>query len=342
MTKRQSLEIAVGFWLVAAVGAAAAGSDKAWITYEGRDGPGNGKHVVLVSGDEEYRSEESLPQLGKILSQRHGFKCTVLFPIDPETGEINPMQQRNIPGLHHLDEADLMVIFTRFRELPDRQMRHIQSYLERGGPVVGLRTATHAFQFDDRETSRFKHYGDKYDGPKEAWKGGFGQVVLGENWVAHLGANHEEATRGIVAEGAEEHPVLNGIMDGDVFAQSRAYFVEEPLPGESELLLRAQVVAGMGFEDPPVDDDRNDPMSPLAWVKTYDLPGVGDKGLPQRRESRSGRHRLPNTGRHRDVSLSRGAVSDGCRQRGQLDALLEDQRNRKGRVLRLLADPDRR
>ena len=61
-----------------------------WVVYEGGDGPGKGKHVVLVSGDDEYRSEELLPQLGKILAKRHGFKCTVLFAIDPATGTINP------------------------------------------------------------------------------------------------------------------------------------------------------------------------------------------------------------------------------------------------------------
>ena len=70
-----------------------------WVVYDGVDGPGKGKHVVLVSGDEEYRSEEALPQLGKTLAKHHGFKCTVLFAIDPASGTINPDNTRNIPGL---------------------------------------------------------------------------------------------------------------------------------------------------------------------------------------------------------------------------------------------------
>ena len=61
-----------------------------WVVYEGNEGPGTGKHIVLVSGDEEYRSEEALPMLGKILATHHGFRCTVLFAIHPETGEIDP------------------------------------------------------------------------------------------------------------------------------------------------------------------------------------------------------------------------------------------------------------
>ena len=69
---------------------------------EGGDGPGKGKHIVLVSGDEEYRSEESLPQLAKILAKHHGFKCTVLFAIDKKDGTINPGETHNIPGLEAL------------------------------------------------------------------------------------------------------------------------------------------------------------------------------------------------------------------------------------------------
>src|SRR5438477_11404161 len=96
-----------------------------WVVYEGKDGPGKGKHIVLISGDEEYRSEEALPQLGKILAKHHGFKCTVLFAIDPKSGEINPNVNNNIPGVEHLKTADLMIIATRFRNLPDEQMQHI-------------------------------------------------------------------------------------------------------------------------------------------------------------------------------------------------------------------------
>src|SRR5690349_7724093 len=116
-----------------------------WVVYEGGDGPGKGKHIVLVSGDEEYRSEEALPQLGKILAKQHGFKCTVLFAIDKKDGTINPDVRNNIPGLDALKSADLMVIATRMRDLPDDQMKSIVEYLDAGKPIVAMRTATHAF-----------------------------------------------------------------------------------------------------------------------------------------------------------------------------------------------------
>src|SRR6266550_1186552 len=94
------------------------------IVYEGKEGPGKGKHIVFLSGDEEYRSEEGLPMLAKILAIRHGFKCTVLFPINPADGTIDPTIQTNIPGMQALQTADLVVMLLRFRELPDDQMKH--------------------------------------------------------------------------------------------------------------------------------------------------------------------------------------------------------------------------
>jgi type 1 glutamine amidotransferase len=235
-----------------------------WVVYEGKDGPGKGKHIVLVSGDEEYRSEEALPQLGKILARHHGFKCTVLFAIDPATGFINPNVNNNIPGLELLKTADLMVIFTRFRNLPDDQMKHIADYVEAGKPIVGMRTATHAFNNGGNKT-----YGKYHWQAKGEWEGGFGRHILGETWVAHHGAHGSQATRGIIAPGAKEHSITRGIKDGDVFGLSDVYTVKLPLPGDSKPLVLGQVVNGMKPEDPPLEGAKNDPMMPIAWTKTY-------------------------------------------------------------------------
>src|SRR5580693_285191 len=81
----------------------------------------SGKDIVLIAGDQEYRSEESIPALAKILETRHGFQCTVLYSINRKTGAIDPSTMDNIPGLEALRTADLMILFTRFLELPDNQ-----------------------------------------------------------------------------------------------------------------------------------------------------------------------------------------------------------------------------
>ncbi len=254
-----------------ATAAAQARSEKPWVVYQGFEGPGEGKHIVLVSGDEEYRSEEALPQLGKILAVRHGFTCTVLFAIDPETGEINPNQSDNIPGLEALETADLMIIATRFRDLPDEQMRYIADYVERGGAVIGLRTATHAFNIP--ADASFAHY--SFNSEVEDWEGGFGRQVLGETWITHHGSHSQEATRGVIADDAADHPILNGV--NGIFGPTNVYRVTLPLPGDSETLVLGEVVDGTSPDDPAVEGEKNDPMMPIAWKRTYELPG-GEPG----------------------------------------------------------------
>jgi type 1 glutamine amidotransferase len=243
------------FALASAAASAAIAADEQWITFEGGEGPGKGKHIVLISGDEEYRSEEALPQLAKILSKHHGFKCTVVFAIDKATGEINPNVNDNIPGLEALKSADLVIIATRFRKIPDDQMKFFVDYIDSGKPIIGLRTATHAFNFSG---GTYKDYNN------------FGKRVLGENWVAHHGGHGSEATRGILAKDQKDHPILRGIKDGDIFGPTDVYTVNLPLPGDSQPLVLGQVVKGMKFDDPPVEGKKNDPMMPVGWTKTYE------------------------------------------------------------------------
>jgi type 1 glutamine amidotransferase len=239
-----------------------------WVSYEGTDGPGRGKHVVLVSGDEEYRSEEALPQLGKILAKHHGFKCTVLFAVGKE-GTIDPNRTDNIPGLEALRSADLMIIATRFRDLPDEQMKEVADYVDSGRPIIGMRTATHAFNI-----KRGKTYANYSHNSKE-WPGGFGRQVLGETWVNHHGQHGKQSTRGIIAPGAADHPILRGIKDGDIWGPTDVYEVHLPLPADARPLVLGQVLKGMKPTDEPVEGKKNEPMMPVAWVKTY--AGKGDK-----------------------------------------------------------------
>src|SRR6185369_10008236 len=76
-----------------------------WVVFQGKPGQEAGKHIVFLAGDEEYRSEEGLPMLAKILAARHGFKCTVLFPINPTDGTIDPNNPTNVVGLKALESA---------------------------------------------------------------------------------------------------------------------------------------------------------------------------------------------------------------------------------------------
>lgn len=239
-----------------------------WVTFEGKKGPGRGKHIVFVTGDQEYRSEEVMPQLAKILATHHGFKGTVLLPINRQTGEIDAMVSDNIPGLENLAKADLMVIFARFLELPDEQMKQIIDYTNSGKPIVGLRTSTHAFNYQQRKDSPYARYSYRSKDPD----GGWGRMVLGETWISHYGVHQKESTRGVVAPGMEKHPILRGVAD--IWGPSDVYAVTT-LNGDAKPLIMGQVLKGMSASDAPNPDKK---LTPVAWTNTF----TGSKGKTAR------------------------------------------------------------
>ena len=257
---------AAALTVVAAMGlAGGAARAEPFVVYEGYDGPGKGKHIVLIAGDDEYRSEELMPQLAKILAVHHGFKCTVLFAIDPKTGEIDPTTQDNIPNLAALKTADLMVLFLRFRDMPDDQMKCVMDYTNSGRPIMGLRTSTHAFRFRKHKDGPYAKWGFRA-GPS---KGGYGREVLGETWINHYGHHQRESTRGLVAKGMENHPIVRGCED--IWGPSDVYGITR-LSGDSKPLIMGQVLSGMKPTDKPNPEKK---LVPVAWTKTY--TGSGGK-----------------------------------------------------------------
>lgn len=234
--------------------------DQSWVTYHGGDGPGEGKHLVFLSGDEEYRSEEALPMLAKILSKRHGFKCTVLFAVDPQTGEIDPDNVASLPGSKAIDSADAIVMALRFRAWPAEAMDRFAKGVARGKPIIALRTSTHAFNFP--EASPFHKFNR------------FGKEVLGEAWVNHWGHHKQEATRGVIEPSAKGNPILRGITD--IFGDTDVY--EAYPPKDAKILIRGQVLSDMRADSPPASyaknrssdgqsQDVNDPMMPIVWTR---------------------------------------------------------------------------
>jgi hypothetical protein len=231
------------------------------ITYPAGDGPGAGKHLVFLAGDEEYRGEEGLPMLAKILAKRHGFRCTVLFPLNAD-GTINPDLSENLADPAQLDTADGIVMMLRFRRYPDAVMAKFAAAVNRGVPIVALRTSTHAFQFPANSTTNYKSFND------------FGRNVLGENWVSHWGPNRKGLTIGIVEAANANHEWLRGV--GEVVGDSGVY--ETHPVADATILLRGQVLSGMRPTDPPAtwtkkwkkdgtEHAANEPMMPIAWSR---------------------------------------------------------------------------
>ena len=244
------------------------------VTYEGKHGPGRGRHVVLIAGDDgEYHSEEALPQLAKILSVRHGFKSTVVFPLDPD-GTINPHQNKDLRGLEILKQADLVILFMRWRDLPDDQMKLLIDYAQSGRPIMAIRTGTHPFQLKTSKT--YERY--SWNSTIPGWEGGFGRKVLGETWVAHHGAHGKQSTRAFFAPGVEGNPILRGIRSGEIWVPTEVYEVRLPMESSCQPLLLGQVLTGLHPNDPPAEGKLNDPMIPVAWTNHF----TGERGKMDR------------------------------------------------------------
>ncbi len=231
------------------------------LTFPGtKDRPGNGKHIVFLVGDEEYRSEESAPMLAKILSKHHGFKTTVLFSLHPEKGYIDPNSQKHMPGTEVLASADLLILGLRFRNLPEKQLQPIADYLNAGKPVFGFRTSTHAFRTNGNELG-----GIKWDR--------FGPDILGEGWAGHHGQHGMEGAKGQTK--AADHPIMRNVRD--IFAESDVYRIKSRKIsrwGSAKVLLNGAVTENLLPNSPRAA--AKSPM-PAVWLLDYQTPN-GKKG----------------------------------------------------------------
>jgi len=237
-----------------------------WITYSGEEGPGKGKHLVLIAADQEYRSEQAMPMMAKILSKHHGFDCTVLFgvnakgevdptmPVYPEKEKEDDFQIHRIPGLEHLASADLVIFFPRLLTLPMDQQELIVAYLDSGKPLIALRTANHGF----RGALPYKIDGETVN---------FGDDILGGSFMGHHGRWHADSTRGTVVEALKDHPVVRGVTDiwgpSDVY---RTYKEGTGLPAGCTALVWGQPLMGRQPEDGP--NTEKEPL-PVAWIKDW-------------------------------------------------------------------------
>jgi len=252
------------FSYVAALSLAHAAQPTDHLVFPGNpDLPGKAKHIVLLAGDEEYRSEESMPMLAQILTT-HGFKCTVLFSMDAANKFVDPNNQKSLSNPTALDSADAILMALRFRNYPEATMDKFNAAFERGIPVVALRTSTHAFKIDGKDNKWAKY---SWRSKKETgWERGFGRQVLGETWINHHGKHAVQGTLSVVEEANKAHTTLNGV--GPIFGPTDVYGVKPLEP--STILLRGAVTASLEPSSKPIDDIKNKPMMPIAWTRAFE------------------------------------------------------------------------
>lgn len=197
-------------------------------------------HLVFVVGENEYRSEVTMPALAQVLADHYGFRTTILIDDVLQGGEAN-----SINGLDALETADLLVLYLRFRQLPDAQLALLQKYIDRGGPIVAFRTTTHAFAYEAEDQ-------------RATWWNNFGARELGAPWIYHYG--HEASTD---ATTIGNHPILTGVSP-EFHVRSWTYHVRPDYPPkDAQVLVQGRPVFPEG------ERGGAETVNPIAWTHTH-------------------------------------------------------------------------
>ena len=191
--------------------------------------------VVFISAENEYGAAGTLPEFAHELQLKSGLYCEILQGSTEKSGP----ELHELAGLEALTNADLAVVFARRRALQPEQMKYLRDYLDSGRPLIGLRTACHAF---DTRGSAPQGYAEW---PK------FDPEVLGGNYHNHYGAG-PKCTVTPAADG-EAHPILSGVKlpftsDGSLYRVS-------PLASSTKSLL----IGTIPDKEP----------EPVAWTNMY-------------------------------------------------------------------------
>jgi len=146
-------------------------------------------HVVFLIGEDEYHTAETLPAFAKEELEKRGLRCTFIYS--------DAKNKNEIPGLDALNSADLLFVSVRRRIPPPEQLAMIKAYVESGRPVVGIRTASHAFALLNKP---------------DGWPG-FDKEVLGGDYKMHYDNTPEKGPPTVchVIEAAAKHPILAGV-----------------------------------------------------------------------------------------------------------------------------------
>ena len=218
----------------------------------------NRPHVAIVMSEDEYKTNETLPAFArKYLGT--DFRVSLLFGRDDDLN--------NVPGLEALDEADLLLVSVRRRTLPAAQLDRIRKFIAAGKPVVGIRTASHAFSLRNNAPPPDGH---------AAWTE-FDREVLGGNYQNHLGQPKDDGPFVYArVKSSVDHPILTGLQKTE-FKVGTSLYQNDPIAASATTLLMGRF-------------DGVEKQHPVAWTfsrkdggKTFytSLGGVTDFAMPE-------------------------------------------------------------
>lgn len=192
-------------------------------------------HVVIMIGEDEYKTWETLPVFAEKHLRQAGFRVTVV--------QEDAADKNNFPGIvAALKDADLLLVSVRRRTPVKEQLDAVRAHLAAGRALVGIRTASHAFA---------QRKPEPLDARLAAWQG-FDPEVLGGNYAGHHGNGPKTALT--TSPGAETHGILRGVDLAQFQGAGSLYKVSPLEKGTTPLLIGT--IAGQ-------------PAEPVAWTNLH-------------------------------------------------------------------------
>lgn len=193
-------------------------------------------HIVFMIGEDEYHTWETLPEFAAKDLKTAGYRTTII--------NADAADKNNFPGLvQALQDADLLFLSVRRRTPPKEQLDAVRAFLAAGKPLVGIRTACHAFALREK---------DKLANPSLANWQEFDPEVLGGHYTNHHGNGPKTAIA--LAPGAEASSILHGISVAKLVGNGSLYKVNPLVSGTVPLLIGS------------IPDQAPEPV---AWTHTY-------------------------------------------------------------------------
>lgn len=193
-------------------------------------------HIVFMIGEDEYRTEETLPKFAEDELKSKGYGITIIHADGGNKNDFRGITEA-------LKKADLLFLSVRRRTPLKEQLDAVRAHLEAGKPLVGIRTASHAFALRPK---------DKLEDPKLAIWQEFDPEVLGGHYTGHYGAGPKSVIT--AAPGAKNHPILSGVNVASLVGNASLYKVS-PLVKEARPLLIGTIP--------------DQPAEPVAWTHLY-------------------------------------------------------------------------
>ena len=183
------------------------------------------KHIVIVAAEKEYKTDQSLSQFAEDYLS-HDFRVSHVYADDKNRDRLH--------GWEAIADADVLLISVRRRALPTEQLAAIRRHIQSGKPVVGIRTASHAFALRNGEAPEGHQQWPEFD-----------SQVWGGNYTGHHGNTETAYVQTIKGT---EHPIHAGVS-ADEFKSGGSLYKTSPLGKHATPLMTGRI-AGVAKNEP--------------------------------------------------------------------------------------------